>query len=80
MKTIQTQIPDFLFEKIESISLKENISMDQIVSMAISALIPILTVQENIKERAKRGSWEHFQSILNKVPAIEPNELDKLSI
>ena len=78
MKTIQTQIPDFLYEKIESLSAKENISIDQIVSMAISALIPILTIQENIKERAKRGSWEHFQSVLKKVPSIEVNDHDKI--
>lgn len=78
MKTVQSQIPDFLFEKIESISVKENISIDQIVSMALSALIPILTVQENISDRAKRGSWTHFQSILNKVPQVEPEPFDKL--
>jgi hypothetical protein len=35
-------------------------------------------MQENIDSRAKRGSWTHFQSILNKVPAIEPEAFDKL--
>ena len=78
MKTIQTQIPDFLYNKIEDISVKENISMDQIVSMAISAMIPILTLQEDIKQRAKRGSIEHFHSILNRVPSREPESYDKL--
>ncbi len=79
MKTIQTQIPDFLYEKIESISTRENISIDQIVSMAISALIPILTIQESVKDRAKRGNWKHFQSILRKVPPTKPEEFDRIN-
>ncbi len=78
MKTIQSQIPDFLFAQIENVARKENISIDQIVSMAISALLPIITMQENIDSRAKRGSWTHFQSILNKVPAVEPEAFDRL--
>ncbi|MDX1958902.1 MAG: hypothetical protein SFU98_10030 [Leptospiraceae bacterium] len=79
MKTIQSQIPDFLFAQIENVARKENISIDQIVSMAISALLPIITMQENIDSRAKRGNWTHFQSILEKVPSIEPDSFDKLN-
>ncbi|MBK8398155.1 MAG: hypothetical protein IPL26_23305 [Leptospiraceae bacterium] len=78
MKTIQSQIPDFLFNQIEGIAIKENISIDQIVAMAISALLPMLAMQESIEQRAKRGSWNHFQSILNKVPPVEPEAFDKL--
>lgn len=80
MKNIQTQIPDFLYNKIEAISVKENISIDQIVSMAISAMIPILTLQEDIKQRAKKGSIEHFHSILNKVPSVEPESYDSFEL
>ncbi|MEH1908690.1 hypothetical protein [Nostoc sp.] len=30
------------------------------------------------KKKAKSGSWEKFQQVLNKVPNVEPEEYDKL--
>lgn len=78
MKTVQTQIPDFLFERLKSLSVKENISIDQLVSMAVSAMIPMLTLEQSIQDRIKRGSWEHFQTVLDRVPSAEPEADDKL--
>ena len=35
--------------------------------------------KDYIEEKAKRGSWDKFQQVLNKVPDIEPEDYDKLA-
>ena len=34
--------------------------------------------KDYLEEKAKSGSWEKFQQVLNKVPNVEPEEYDKL--
>jgi len=39
----------------------------------LGLIVPIcLATKEYIEEKAKRGSWEKFQQVLNKVPDVEP--------
>jgi hypothetical protein len=33
--------------------------------------------KDYIEEKAKRGSWEKFQQVLNKVPDVEPETRDR---
>ena len=42
MTTIQAQIPDYLYDQVEPIAKKENISINMIVSMALSGHLTTL--------------------------------------
>ena len=44
----------------------------------VSALEDRLLELERLKERASRGSYEKFQRVMSKVPAVEPPEYDRL--
>jgi hypothetical protein len=45
----------------------------------LGLIVPIcLATKEYIEEKAKRGSWEKFQQVLNKVPDVEPEACDHL--
>ncbi|WP_276747894.1 hypothetical protein [Chlorogloeopsis fritschii] len=48
------------------------------VSTALSAQVSAWMTKDYIEEKAKRGSWDKFQQVLNKVPDVEPEDYDKL--
>jgi 23S rRNA G2445 N2-methylase RlmL len=77
MTNLTAQIPDSLYQQVENLAQRENISVDQLVSIALSSQISAWTTQNYLQERAKRGSLEDLKQILAKVPNIEPEEFDK---
>jgi hypothetical protein len=78
MSNLNVKIPDFLYKQIEALAVKENMSLEQLVSIALSAQVSAWMTKDYIEEKAKRGSWNKFQQVLTKVPDIEPEEYDKL--
>lgn len=50
--------------------------MDQLVAIALSAQVSAWATRDYLEERAKRGSWEKLQSVLSRVPDVEPEEFD----
>ena len=75
---ITDNIPDALYQQIEVLAKRENISIEQLVTIALSAQVSAWATKEYIEEKAKRGSWENFQQVLNKVPDVEPEACDRL--
>ncbi|MCT7987969.1 hypothetical protein [Laspinema olomoucense] len=78
MGELNVNIPDFLYKQVTKLPGRENISLDQLVAIALSAQVSAWMTQDYLVERAKRGSWEQFQEVLMKVPDVEPEEFDKL--
>lgn len=74
MTTLQIQVPDALYQQIQAFASKENLSLDQLVTLALSEQV----AKGYLEERARRGSWEKFLSVLDKVPDVEPEECDRL--
>jgi hypothetical protein len=75
---VNVKISDFLYKQTEALAVKENMSLEQLVSIALSAQVSAWMTKDYIEEKAKRGSWNKFQQVLTKVPDIEPEEYDKL--
>ncbi len=78
MKTLTMQLPDSLYSKISQIAVRENLSLDQFITIAVSAQVSAWITKDYLRERSERGSWEKFQKVPEKVPDIEPEEYDKL--
>lgn len=78
MKTLTTHIPDTLFQQVEDLASREHLSLDQFVTVALSAQVSAWMTKNYLQERAERGTWEKFQRVLGKVPDVEPEEYDKL--
>ncbi|AFZ60448.1 hypothetical protein H6G54_01635 [Anabaena cylindrica FACHB-243] len=78
MSNLNVQIPDSLYKQVEALANKENMSLEQLVSIALSAQVSAWMTKDYIDEKAKHGSWDKFQQVLNKVPDIEPDEYDQL--
>lgn len=78
MTTINAQIPEFLYRQAEEFARKESMPLDQVIALALSAQLSIWSASDYLEVRAKRGSWEKFKAVLDKVPDIEPEVHDRL--
>lgn len=75
---INAQIPDVLYQQIESVSQQENIPINELINMALSAQISAWITEDYLHEKTKKGSWEKFNQVLAKVSDKEPEDYDKL--
>ncbi|AMW29675.1 MULTISPECIES: hypothetical protein [Arthrospira] len=80
MRELNVTIPDALYQQVAELAARENISLDQLVAIALSAQVAAWMTQDYLIERGKRGSWEQFQQVLMKLPDGEPEEFDKLEL
>ena len=78
MTDLNVQILDFLYKQISDLAERENISIAQIVAIALFAQVSTWKTKDYLQDKAKRGSWEKFQQVLTKVPDVEPEDYDKL--
>lgn len=78
MSNLNIQIPDSLYKQIEALAAKEDMTLEQLVAIALSAQVSAWMTKDYIEEKAKRGSWDKFQQVLAKVPNVEPEDYDKL--
>jgi hypothetical protein len=78
MTNLNVQLPESLYKQIEALAARENISIEQLATIALSAQVSAWMTKDYLEEKAKNGSWEKFQQVLNKVPNVGPEEYDEL--
>ena len=78
MSTISIRLPESLFKRAKELSVKENVSIDQLITLALAEKISALDTETYLQERAKRGSKDKFLKVLEKVRDVEPEEYDRL--
>jgi Uncharacterized protein encoded in hypervariable junctions of pilus gene clusters len=78
MSTLSVRIPESLHKQLKEMAVKEGVSMNQLITLAISEKVSILLTVDYLKERARRGDRKTFDELLEKVPDSEPEDYDKL--
>jgi hypothetical protein len=78
MSTIQLQLPDSLYRSVERLAKKENIPVDQLITLAVAEKIAVLMAEEEVALRGLRGDREKFHQAMAKVARVEPPEEDRL--
>jgi hypothetical protein len=78
MKTLKAQVPDILLQEVNELAAKQNITVDQIVSVALAAQVSAWKTRESIASRAKRVNWDKVDHILERVPNVPPVPGDEL--
>lgn len=78
MSTISLRLPESLHESARALAEKENISINQLITLALAEKVSALMTEEYLGQRAKRGSKDKFQAVLARVPDVEPEERDRL--
>ena len=72
MSSLEVKIPDLLLKQVNEVAVKENVSVDQIVSIALAAQVSASQARESISSRARRVDWQQVDDILARVPANPP--------
>ena len=78
MSTISLRLPEYLHESARKLAEKEQISINQLITLALSEKISSLMTEDYINERAKHGDRTLFEAALSKVADVEPDEQDKI--
>ena len=78
MSTISLRLPDSLHDKVRELAERENVSINQLVTLALAEKISALMTEEYLGERAKRGSKEKYEMAMAKVPDIAAEEQDRI--
>lgn len=78
MSTISLRLPTSLHNAARKIAKQEQISINQLIMLAIAEKLSVLGAEDIIEERAKRGSKKKFLSVLKKAPNVKPEAEDTL--
>lgn len=78
MSTLSIRLLESLYKQAKELAENDGISMNQFIALAIAEKMSALMTVEYLEERAKRGSREKFESVLEKVPEAKPEEYDRL--
>jgi hypothetical protein len=78
MTTIEAQIPEAIYQQAAEFAARENMTLEQVVSLALAQALGAWSVQTAIRERARRGSREKFLEFMAQVPDVEPPDYDRL--
>ena len=79
MSTMNIKVPDSLLKQAQEMAEREDVTLEQLVASALAEKMAAWMTVEYLKERAARGSRQRFQQAIDKVPDVEPEEVDRLS-
>ncbi len=77
MSTLSLRLPESLHKGVRELSHRENISINQLITTAVAEKLSALQTVDYLRERAEIANARNFQKILDLVPDIEPDEIDK---
>jgi hypothetical protein len=77
MSTISLRLPDSLHDTVRDLAKKDNISINQFVTVALAEKISALMTEDYLEMRAQRGDKAKFDAVMSKIPDIEPLAQDR---
>jgi hypothetical protein len=78
MSVISLRLPESLHDRARDVARKENISINQLIALALAEKLSALQAEEYLEQRARRGSRVAFERAMSKVPDVEPMTADTL--
>jgi hypothetical protein len=78
MSTISLRLPNSLHETARALAKKEEISLNQLITLALAEKISALLAEEYLGRRAGRGDRKKFRQAMAKVANTQPDEADRI--
>jgi len=78
MSTLSLRLPESLHKSARELAEKENISINQLITLALAEKLAALGAEDYLEARAKRASKSKFVKAMSKVAKVEPPEYDRL--
>ena len=76
MSTISLRLPNSLHERLRELAKRDNISMNQFITLALAEKISALATEDYLEERAARGARAKFERAMSQVADAEPPPYD----
>ena len=73
MSTMSLRLPESMHQRLKDWAQKDNISINQFITSAVTEKLAALSTLEYLETRAKRASRAKFDAVLAKVPDVEPS-------
>ena len=78
MSALTVELPDNLHEKARQAAAAKNLSIDDLVAIALAQSLSRTIPDAWLEERAARATGLGVKEFLAKVPSVEPPEWDRL--
>ncbi|MEM7132784.1 MAG: toxin-antitoxin system HicB family antitoxin [Chloroflexota bacterium] len=78
MSVLSLRLPNSMHDDVRNIAMREEISINQFIMLAIAEKLASMDTAEYLKNRAKRGSREKLLAVLSKAPDVEPEKADQI--
>ena len=79
MSTLSLRLPKSLHDLARQVAKDEEISVNQVITLALAEKISALKTEEYFEQRAKGSSRAKFERVMAKVAKREPAEHDRLA-
>ena len=78
MSAISIRLPDSLHRKVREVALRDNVSINQMITLAVAEKLSALETEDYLSKRAQRASKPKFQKVLRKVSIKNPENRDRM--
>jgi predicted transcriptional regulator len=78
MSALSIRLPDSLHKKIKEIAQRDNVSINQMITLAVAEKLSALETEDYLAQRASRASRGKFRKALGKVPNRKPRAQDQI--
>ena len=78
MSTLSLRLPESLHKYAREMAEKENISINQLITLALAEKLSALGTEDYLEMRAKRASKTKFLKAMSKIAKVEPPDYDRL--
>jgi predicted transcriptional regulator len=76
MSAISIRLPDSLHKKVREVARRDNVSINQMITLAVAEKLSALETKDYLDARAKRGNKAKFLKALSRVPDRAPDAQD----
>jgi predicted transcriptional regulator len=78
MSAISVRLPDSLHRRVREMAHRDNVSINQMITLAVAEKLSALETEDYLGNRARGGSKEKFQKALQKVSSKKPDRQDRV--
>ena len=78
MSALSVRLPDSLHKRIKEVARRDNVSINQMITLAVAEKLSALETEDYLGKRAGSASKEKFNRALKKVPNRKPEPQDQI--
>jgi hypothetical protein len=75
--SITIRLPDSVHKNLRAVAKKDGVSINQLVSTAVTEKISTLMAEDYLEARARKGNRRAFEAAMAEVPHVAPAPYDE---